>query len=273
MQSDAVLTESSPATEGSTCAVPRTSARARRYPPLVPPDPYAPPPLKPAVARPPVVSLALRHPFGRAALTVCGCAVVVAGLGLTIPGVVVVVAACASAGINVRRGFRELAQEPRIDAHSRLGMPVQRGSGPSGGPTVRPSDGVRLLAAVIAAAGSTAAVALLLAFYLPGMVESRRGLDDIVVALAVPAVALALPFGLLTFIRVRLILLIATGVLAWTLIGAARDLFTGPPDGRGGSLIVFAIVIVINLITAVTALVVNATYRAASGGYHRRLVT
>ena len=95
------------------------------------------------------------------------------------------------------------------------------------------------------------------------MVQDGDDLAEIVVVLALPAVAVALPFALLSFLRVRLVLLVATALLVWTLIGAAADLFTGPPDGRGESLIVFALVVVINVVTVVTALVVDATYRAA----------
>lgn len=236
----------------------------------MPSNPYAPPPQDAAVARPGPLKMAITHPFGRAALTVALCAVIFAGLGLTIPGIVVVAAGCASAGINVRRGFGELSPARETAPNSRL-PPAHSTAAWSGGgvrscasaPAAPSSDGVRRLASAVAVVGSAAAVAVLLAFYLPGMIKSRKGLDEILVVLALPAIAMALPFALLSFIRVRLILLIASAVLAWTLIGAATDLFSGPPDGRGESLIVFALITVINFITVVAALVVDATYRAA----------
>lgn len=221
----------------------------------MPSNPYAPP-QDAVVARPGVLVLATRHPFGRAALTLTLCAVVFAGLGLTIPGIVVVAAGCASAGVNLRRGLRDLSAADQV--------PVRSASPPARhDAAARPSGGVRRLAAAVAVVGSAAAVALVLAFYLPGLIESGKGLDEIVVVLALPSVAMALPFALLAFLRVRLVLLVAAAVLAWTLVGAATDLFSGPPDGRGESLVVFALIIVINVIAAVTALVVDAAYRAA----------
>ncbi len=109
-------------------------------------------------------------------------------------------------------------------------------------------------------------MALLLAFYLPGLRASGHDADDMIFALTLPAVALAVPFALLVFVRVRLVWLIALGLLCFTLGSAAWELFTGPPDGRGESLLVFGMVIVVNFVDALIALAISAGYRATRRG-------
>lgn len=115
--------------------------------------------------------------------------------------------------------------------------------------------------------GAAASVALVFAYYIPGLASHELG--EVIVLLAIPAAALAFPFLLLALVlRVKVVWIVSGSLMFFLLAGAAIDVFEGVEDEP--SLLAFAGTFFFNLFNVLVAAIVDVAIRGGRKA-HRAL--